>query len=58
MAAIWDFKMFISQPFEEVQGWNSEFKFITPKYINETYIDTKVSRFGLAYSAMKAILEF
>ena len=58
MAAILDFQMFISQLFEELQSWNSEFKLITPKPITGTYFDTKLSRFGLAGSAMVAILEF
>ena len=40
MAAILDFQMSISQPFEELQGWNSEFKLITPKSITGTYFDT------------------
>ena len=40
MAAILDFKMSISPPFEELQGWNLEFKLITPKSIIGTYFYT------------------
>ena len=58
MAAILDFKKSISQPFEELQSWNSEFKLITPKSITGTYSDTKLSRFGLASLPMVAILDF
>ena len=58
MAAILDFQMSISQLFEKLQGWNSEFKLITPKYITGTYSDTKLSRFGLASLPMAAILDF
>ena len=46
MAAILDFQMSISEPFGELQGWNSEFKLITPKSITGTY-----------FVAMAAILE-
>ena len=58
MAAILDFQMSISRPFEELQGWNSEFKLITPKSITRTYSDTKLSMFGLAGLSMAAILDF
>ena len=58
MAAILDFQMSISQPFEELQGWNLEFKLFTPKYITRTYSDTKLSMFGLASLPMAAILDF
>ena len=58
MAAILDFQKSISQPFEELQGWNSEFKLITPKSITGIYSDTKLSRFGLASLPMVAILDF
>ena len=58
MVAILDFQMSISQLFKELQGWNSEFKLITPKYITGTYSDTKLSRFGLASLPMAAILDF
>ena len=58
MAAILDFQMPISQPFEELQGWNSEFKLITPKYITGTYSDTKLGRFGLASLPVVTILDF
>ena len=44
MAAILHFQMSISQ----LQGWNSEFTLITPKYITGTYSDAKLNRFGLA----------
>ena len=47
MAAILDFHMSISELFEELQGWNSEFKLIIPKSITATYFD-----------AMAAILDF
>ena len=40
--------MFIYQLFEELEGWNLEFKLITPKYITGTYFDTLLSMFGLA----------
>ena len=47
MAAILDFlKMSISQPFEELQGWNSELKLITPMSIT-----------GIHFGIMSAILE-
>ena len=48
----------LSQPFEELQGSNSEFKLITPKPITGTYFDTNLSRFGLAGFPMAAILDF
>ena len=57
-AAILDFQMSISRPFEELQGWNSEFKPITPKSITKTYIDTKLSMFGLVSLLMAAFLDF
>ena len=47
----------ISQPFEELQGWNSEFKLITPKTISGTYSKTNLSRFGLAGFPLTAILD-
>ena len=50
--------MSISQPFKELQGWNLEFKLITPKSITGTYSDTKLSRFGLASLPMVVILDF
>ena len=40
MVPILYFKMFISQPFEQLQGCNLEFKLITPKSITETHIWT------------------
>ena len=58
MAAILDFQMSISQLFEGLQGWNLEFKLITPKSITGTYSDTKLSRFGLASLLVVAILDF
>ena len=58
MKAILDIQFFISLPVEELQTLNSEFKLITPKPITGTYFDTKLSRFGLAGSAMTAILKF
>ena len=36
IAAILEFWMFISQSFEELQGWHLEFKLITPKSITGT----------------------
>ena len=48
----------MSQPFEELQGENSEFKLITPKSITWTYFETTLSRFGLAGFPMVAILNF
>ena len=48
----------LSQPFEELQGWNFEFKQITPKPITGTYFETNISRFGLAGLHMVAILDF
>ena len=47
----------LSQPFEELQGWNSEFKLITPKTISGTYSKTNLSRFGLADFPLAAILD-
>ena len=47
----------LSQPFEELQGWNLEFKLITPKTISGTYFKTNMSRFGLAGFPLAAILE-
>ena len=58
MVAILDFQMSISQLFEELQGWNSEFKLITPKSITGTYFDTKLSTFGLTGLLKAAILDF
>ena len=58
MVAILDIWMFISQLFQELQGWNLESKLITPKSLTGTYFDTKLSRFGFEGSAMVAILEF
>ena len=56
IVAILDFKMFISQPFEELQGKNLELKLITPKSITGTFFDTRLSRYNFAGSAMVAIL--
>ena len=47
----------LSQPFEELQGWNLEFKLITPKTISGTYSKTNLSRFGLAGFPLAAILD-
>ena len=33
----------ISQSFEELQSWNSEYKLITPKYFTNTYFDDIVA---------------
>ena len=54
----WIFQKAISQLFEELQGWNLEFKLFTPKYIRGIYFDTKLCRFGLAGFPMVAILDF
>jgi len=51
-------EMLFSQLFLEEQGWNSEFKLITPKSITGSYFDTKPSKFGLAGSFMVAIQDF
>lgn len=40
MEALFDFQMFIYQMFAELQGWNSEFNLISPKYIMETQFGT------------------
>ena len=58
MVAILDFQMSISQPFEELQEWNLEFKLITPKSITGTSSDAKLSGFGLASLPMVVILDF
>ena len=57
MAAILDFLMFISQPFEELQGWNLKFDIITPQSLTRTYFEIKLGEFGLADYAIAAILE-
>ena len=51
-------EMLFSQLFQDVEGWNGEFKLITPKFIAVSYFDTKPTRFGLAGSFMVAILDF
>ena len=48
----------LSQPFEELQGSNSEFKLITPKPITRTYFDNNLSRFGLAGMNIGAIINY
>jgi len=48
MKAILEFQMSIFQPFKELQGFYSEFKWIIPTPITVTYFDTNVSRFYLA----------
>ena len=58
MTAILYFLMLISELFEELQGWNLEFKLITPKSITGTTYDTKQGSFCLAGSAMEAFLKF
>ena len=58
MAAIFDFQMSKSQLFEELHGWNLEFKLITPKSNTGTNFYTKLSRVGLACSPLAAILDF
>ena len=57
MAAILEFYMFISQPFQELKGWNLEFKLITPKLISGTHFETNLSRFGLAGLPLAPILD-
>ena len=47
----------LSEPFEELQDSNLEFKLITPKPITRTYFGTKFSRFGLAGLSIVAILD-
>ena len=47
----------LSQPFEEQQGSNLEFKLITPKSITGTYFET-THRFSLAGLPMAVILDF
>ena len=37
--------------FEELLSWNSKLQLFTLKYIIGTYVDTKLSMFGLALSA-------
>ena len=46
------------QPFEELQGSNSEFELITSKPITRTNFETNLSRFGLAGLPIMAILSF
>ena len=43
----WFFYKAIYKMFEELQGWNSEFKLINPKPITGTYFQTNLSSFGL-----------
>ena len=52
------FCLFISEPVEKIQGLNLGLKLITPKSITRTNYNTKISWFGLAGSAMVAILDF
>ena len=47
-----------SQPFEELQDSNLEFKLFSPKPNTGTYFDTKLGMFGLAGLPMAAILDF
>ena len=54
----WFFQEHTFQLIEELQGWNLEFKLITPKSITGTYFDTKLSRHGLAGLTMAATLDF
>ena len=59
IAAIIDFCInAISQLFEELQSWNSEFKLINPKPITGTNFETNLSRFGLAGLPLVTILDF
>jgi len=50
--------MLISQPFQELNGCNSESELISPKYITVTFFDKNLRRFGLAGSLMVTILGF
>ena len=36
----------LNQPFEELQGSNSEFRLITPKPITGTYFEINLGRYG------------
>ena len=47
----------LSQPFEELQCSNLEFKLITPKPISGTHFETNLSRFGLEGLPLAAILD-
>ena len=47
MVSILNFLIFLYQPFEELQDWNSEFKLIAPKFFDWTY-----------FGRMLAILDF
>ena len=51
--------MFISQQFEELQGWNSEFKLITSKSITRTYFENMAVTMFLSevniYALLRAI---
>ena len=46
----------LSPPFEELQGWNLEFKLITPKTISGTYFKTNLSH-GLKFFVYNLIYE-
>jgi len=48
MAAILYFQTFTSQPFEELQESNLDFKLINPKLITQTSFDANMSRIYLA----------
>ena len=56
MAAILDFEMFKSEPFEEIQGINSEFKLITPKSITVTYFGSMAVIFVFLKGYISAVL--
>ena len=47
----------LSQPFEEQQVLNLDFKLNNPKPIIKTYFESNLSRFGLAGLLMEAILD-
>ena len=55
MVAIFDIQMSISQLFEELQGWKSEFKLITPVSITGCHFGTMVDI--LDFSNNRQILE-
>ena len=50
MVAIYDFfQKAISQLFEELLGWKSEFKLISPKYVTGTHFGTNVAILDISY---------
>ena len=47
----------LSQPFEELQGSNFEFKLVTSKSITGTYFEATLGRFGLKGLPMFKVLQ-